>query len=104
MCYIGIDMEDMDSYSGKRTVTRKQIKELEDAYKKEYSEEEVSKIMKICIDTLKIDPNKSSYNQQAGLKQMERRKERAKNAGVTLYIAAGVKKSYEKKKAEQICI
>ena len=61
----------------------------------------VDQVLSVLKRVMKFDPNASTYNKEHGTKLMEKRRQQAAEQGVSLYVLAGVKKSYDKRKTRE---
>lgn len=63
----------------------------------------VNTVLSVLRRVLNFDPNASTYNKEHGAKLMAKRRQQAAEQGVSLYVIAGVKKSYERTRKISEC-
>jgi hypothetical protein len=79
-------------------LTKTRFNELKESLKNDFGDEDLTKILDHLKRVMKFDPSKSSYTKELGQKMIEKRREKAKETGISSYVLCGGKANYEKKK------
>lgn len=82
------------------SMSKKRYQEIADKLA-EYIEDQdkLAQALSSIREIMKFNPEQPQYTPEKGQKVRERRKELVEQTGQSLYVIAGVKKAYEKKRA-----
>jgi hypothetical protein len=96
-----MNSDNANNYAAPPCVTKKRYAELTKAVKDLLEDDIIyEKFINIFQDIFQYDPSKKSKSLKSLLKQKDER-EKLKAEGISTYISAGIKKSYEKQKQKQ---
>lgn len=90
----------MSETKGSRTLSKKMYYDIEARLNEKFKEEDVDAILSLIKEVMRFDPEKSVYSEKMK-KQIQVRRERMKEEGISTYISSGAKASYDKKKKEK---
>ncbi len=82
------------------TMSKKRFQELKDIFSSRFDTLETDFIMKSIQQVLRFDPLMNSYTKEKGMKVIQARKQKAIDAGTSLYVVCGQDKRYARKKKE----
>lgn len=92
----------MDGYTAQSILSKKRYYEIETVCHNILGDDALTaQIMSSIQNIMKFDPNASTYTKERGQKNIEFRKKKAEELGVTTYITSGGKKLYDKRKGPQ---
>ena len=83
--------------SSNSTLSKKRYDEIKERLSAVYGTEHIDNVMFIIRDIMNFDPSISMYTPEKGKKDIEWRKKKAQEQGITTYMICG-KNYYEKKK------
>ena len=88
----------MTERKGSSTLSKKRYQDLEIELYKRFATDVVDEMLTVLKYVMMFDPEKSTYSKEKGEKEGQRRRDKAKEIGVSLYVLLGQDKQYAMKK------